>query len=145
LANISLFLAFSIHISFLSSFHISISLEDYSVTVNSCRAIPILNDKNGELIVEKGWLTGTSFKYGILSINSKGALADALKQGDKVKVKYGDAYTTINIGSKKGRLTGLTSIFSKHSFMKSFDIGDEVLLKYSPTLKLLEISKPETM
>lgn len=113
---------------------------DYKVVVNSVRTMPIVEGK--DLIIAEGKVSESTFKYGVISFPAKSELADALISGDKIKVKYKDFLVSINVGIKKGRLTGLTNIINKKQFMEEFSLGDTIELCFDKGKKLIEFKKP---
>jgi hypothetical protein len=113
---------------------------DYKVVVNAARTIPVLEGQ--DLIRGTGRISQSTFKYGVISFPAKSELADVLTSGDKVKVKYKDFLTSINIGVKKGRLTGLTNIVNKKPFMDEFNLGDDIELHFDKGKKVIEFKKP---
>ena len=111
---------------------------NFKVTVTSTKTTPILS---GSLIIETGKITESTFKYGLISFASKSFLADELEQIDKIQILYKGALTTINVGSKRGRLVGLTTTVNKKSFLDNFNTGDNIELRFDKQLKIIELVK----
>lgn len=113
---------------------------DYRVIVNTAKTIPVLEGQT--IVVEIGKVTRSTFKYGVISFPVKSELADLLIPGSKIKAKFSDFLIPINIGEKKGRITGLSNLINKKKFQDEFNVDDDVELHFDAGTGIIELKKP---
>lgn len=113
-----------------------------TMEVISTRIIPILNIRNSSnFIYATGKITQSTFDYYLITYPSRDDLSNHLNQGDKIKVKYKDIITSVEISSVKGRLSSLSRIIQSKDFSNQFNIGDTIKIIYDPSSRLVELKK----
>ena len=117
---------------------VSYDQETNNLIVENTKITPIL-DYGTEIITETGKITQSSFSYGLITFPANSHLN--LSEGEKIKVKYKDYIVPVTISSVRGRISGLTRIIGTESFLKEFDIGDEIKIIYDKNSRLMELRK----
>lgn len=115
--------------------------DDFDVTINSARAIPILKGRK-ELVHQLSTITESTFKSGCVTIKANSELSDIIKEGDKLQVIFGNKIKKVQMTGKTGRLSGLTEITNSVAFKDEFKVGNYIKICYDKKNHIMELLKP---